>query len=50
MLSETHEVAQRKVEQMDKLRAAFGISEIKEGEAFDRELQVRLVQGCCWAM
>ncbi len=37
---ETHEVARRKVEQMDKLRAAFGLSaEAKEGEAFDQELQ-----------
>eukprot|EP00195_Chlamydomonas_chlamydogama_P016489 CAMPEP_0202909188 /NCGR_PEP_ID=MMETSP1392-20130828/48598_1 /ASSEMBLY_ACC=CAM_ASM_000868 /TAXON_ID=225041 /ORGANISM="Chlamydomonas chlamydogama, Strain SAG 11-48b" /LENGTH=378 /DNA_ID=CAMNT_0049598863 /DNA_START=101 /DNA_END=1233 /DNA_ORIENTATION=- len=39
LLNETHEVAQRKLEQMDKLKAALGISEVKEGEAFDRELQ-----------
>ena len=40
LASETHEIARRKVEQMDKLRAAFGLgAEAKEGEAFDQELQ-----------
>lgn len=37
---ETHEVAQRKVEQMDKLKSALGLTEVKEGDAFDRDLQV----------
>ena len=34
---ETHEVAQRKLQQMAKLRNAMGLSEVKEGEAFDPE-------------
>lgn len=34
-------MARRKVEQMDKLRSAFGLGEVKEGEAFDQELQER---------
>jgi len=39
--SETHEVAQRKLDQMDKLRSALGMaSDTKEGDAFNRELQV----------
>lgn len=38
---ETHAVAQRKQDQMDRLRGAFGLRETKEGEAFDRELQER---------
>lgn len=38
--NETHAVAERKLVQMDKLRAAFGLEEsAKEGEAFDRDLQ-----------
>ncbi|KFM23825.1 Pre-mRNA-splicing factor CWC21 [Auxenochlorella protothecoides] len=38
---ETHQIAARKVEQMGRLRGAFGIGETKEGDAFDRELQDR---------
>jgi hypothetical protein len=38
---ETHEIAQRKVEQMDKLKAALGLADVVEGEAFDPEVQVR---------
>jgi hypothetical protein len=34
---ETHEVAQRKLQQMAKLRNAMGLSEVREGEAFDPE-------------
>lgn len=34
---ESHEVAQRKLAQMAKLRGAFGLAEVKEGEAFDPE-------------
>ena len=45
--TETHEVAQRKLEQMDKLRGALGMSSgMKEGDAFNRELQVG--QGGFW--
>ena len=37
---ETHAQAQRKVEQMDKLRGAFGLRpDINEGDSFNRELQ-----------
>lgn len=40
MAHETHAVAQRKQDQMERLRGAFGFgAEVKEGEAFDRELQ-----------
>lgn len=39
--SETHELAQRKTEQMEKLRSALGVSSSgNEGDAFNRELQV----------
>lgn len=37
---ETHETAKRKIQQMDRLRDALGLGDVKEGEAFDRELQV----------
>lgn len=38
---ETHEVARRKMEQMERLRGALGIDrDAKEGEAFNVELQV----------
>jgi serine/arginine repetitive matrix protein 2 len=37
---ETHAVAQRKLEQMARLKNAFGFGEeVKEGDAFNRELQ-----------
>ena len=37
---ETHQVAARKLVQMERLRGAFGLrGEHREGEAFDRELQ-----------
>jgi len=37
---ETHQIAARKAQQMDKLKNAFGFTEdIKEGDAFNRELQ-----------
>lgn len=37
---ETHQLAARKAQQMDKLKNAFGFTEdIKEGDAFNRELQ-----------
>lgn len=40
--SETHQMAVRKAEQMNRLREAFGYGEdIPEGEAFDQELQAR---------
>ena len=43
---ETHEVAQRKLEQMERLKGALGMSsETKEGDAFNRELQVTM-GGC----
>lgn len=37
---ETHEMAARKLQQMDKLKDAFGIEgDINEGDAFNKELQ-----------
>ncbi|GAX79035.1 hypothetical protein CEUSTIGMA_g6475.t1 [Chlamydomonas eustigma] len=39
LTAETHELAQRKVEQMEKLKSALGVSQDKEGDAFNRELQ-----------
>ncbi len=33
-------MAKRKMEQMDKLKSALGLPEVKEGEAFNRDLQV----------
>ncbi|GMH32892.1 hypothetical protein BSKO_00726 [Bryopsis sp. KO-2023] len=36
---ETHETARRKMEQMDRLKNALGLGDVKEGEAFDQELQ-----------
>ena len=42
--TETHAVAARKEKEMDGLRAAFGLKAVKEGEAFDRELQERKKQ------
>jgi serine/arginine repetitive matrix protein 2 len=50
LTAETHELAQRKVEQMEKLKSALGVSQDKEGDAFNRELQVRVCMGlllCC---
>lgn len=44
---ETHEVAARKLQQMDKLKAAFGLSDVKEGDAFNRELQVGTCKQPC---
>ncbi len=41
LTGETHELAQRKLDQMDKLKTALGISAVKEGDAFNRDLQVR---------
>ena len=38
---ETHALAARKEEEMVGLRAAFGLKDVAEGEAFDRELQER---------
>lgn len=35
-------MAARKAIQMDNLRAAFGKTDAKEGDAFNQELQVRL--------
>jgi len=41
--AETHELAKRKAGEMDKIRNAFGLEEgVKEGQAFDRDLQVNL--------
>lgn len=41
--AETHELAKRKANEMNKIRAAFGLDEnAKEGQAFDRDLQERL--------
>lgn len=42
---ETHEIAARKQQQMGKLADAFGLRNVKEGEAFDQELQQRKKQG-----
>lgn len=43
LTNETHEVAQRKIEQLDKLKSALGIDgTMSEGDAFNRELQVRV--------
>ncbi|GFR40245.1 hypothetical protein Agub_g815, partial [Astrephomene gubernaculifera] len=43
LTDETHAMAQRKVEQMSKLKAAFGVKDdIREGDAFNRELQEQL--------
>eukprot|EP00879_Flechtneria_rotunda_P002461 GHRR01002658.1.p1 GENE.GHRR01002658.1~~GHRR01002658.1.p1 ORF type:complete len:605 (+),score=267.69 GHRR01002658.1:628-2442(+) len=39
--NETHAVAQRKQEQMEKMRKAFGLGEVVWGEAFDPEVQAR---------
>ena len=37
---ETHEMAQRKLQQMEKLRGAFGLStDANEGDAFNPEVQ-----------
>lgn len=36
---ETHEVAARKEREMSTLKSAFGLKDVKEGDAFDRELQ-----------
>lgn len=37
---ETHEMAARKIQQMDKLKAAFGIEgDVNEGDAFNSEVQ-----------
>ena len=41
--AETHELAKRKANEMNKIRTAFGLDpEAKEGQAFDRDLQERL--------
>lgn len=41
--AETHQLAKRKAQELDKIRAAFGLAQdVKEGQAFDRELQERL--------
>lgn len=41
-------MAQRKLEQMSKLKAALGLKEdVREGDAFNRELQVRRR---CWVV
>jgi hypothetical protein len=44
---ETHAVAARKEREMDGMRAAFGLKDVTEGAAFDRELQEtkRVVRG-----
>ena len=40
---ETHELARRKADEMEKVRDAWGITkEVVEGQAFDRELQEKL--------
>ena len=36
---ETHRLAERKQQQMAQLQNAFGLSDVMEGEAFNRELQ-----------
>ena len=37
---ETHEIAARKLQQMEKLRGAFGIgADVNEGDAFNPEVQ-----------
>lgn len=40
-------MAARKLQQMDKLKAAFGLSDVKEGDAFNRELQVGTCKQPC---
>ncbi|KAL2621849.1 hypothetical protein R1flu_002054 [Riccia fluitans] len=37
--TQSHQIAAKKEKQLDVMKAALGIEEIKEGEAFDRELQ-----------
>eukprot|EP01025_Chloroclados_australasicus_P038833 TRINITY_DN400_c0_g1_i1.p2 TRINITY_DN400_c0_g1~~TRINITY_DN400_c0_g1_i1.p2 ORF type:complete len:475 (-),score=71.66 TRINITY_DN400_c0_g1_i1:717-2141(-) len=39
LAEETHAIAARKQAQMEKLRDALGLGDVKEGEAFDQELQ-----------
>lgn len=36
---ESHAIAERKGHQMEGLRSALGLGDIKEGEAFNRDLQ-----------
>jgi len=40
-LTETHELAERKQQELATLRQAWGLGEVVEGQAFDRELQAR---------
>lgn len=43
-MTETHELAERKLQELATLRAAWGLGdEVVEGQAFDRELQARLL-------
>ncbi len=45
--TETHEIAERKMKELEKLRDAWGIDkDAVEGQAFDRELQV--IHLMCW--
>lgn len=45
--TETHEIAERKMKELEKLRDAWGIDkDAVEGQAFDRELQVH--HPTCW--
>jgi hypothetical protein len=40
-ITETHELAERKLKEMEKVRKAWGIGDdAVEGDAFNRELQV----------
>eukprot|EP01024_Parvocaulis_polyphysoides_P047648 TRINITY_DN4517_c0_g1_i4.p1 TRINITY_DN4517_c0_g1~~TRINITY_DN4517_c0_g1_i4.p1 ORF type:complete len:368 (-),score=46.29 TRINITY_DN4517_c0_g1_i4:160-1263(-) len=39
LAEETHAIAARKKAQMDKLKDAFGLGEVREGEAFNQELK-----------
>jgi hypothetical protein len=41
---ETHAVAERKQQQMEKLRNALGLGEVVWGEAFDQEAQEKKKQ------
>ena len=44
--TETHEIAERKLKELERLREAWGIREdAVEGAAFDQDLQVSRLQG-----
>ena len=49
--TETHELAERKLKELERLREAWGIQEdAVEGAAFDQDLQVNIASICCVRM